>query len=75
MTLLVLIVLLAAELPDPGKPATVPLAGTLGAFAGGLLAACRGRRDVIPRGMAEGSLAGCAVGVLAWIAAFAIDRL
>jgi len=75
MSLLV-VVLLTSELPDPGKPSTIALAGTLGAFVGALVAECR----KLPSGPAgdltrRGMVVGAGAGLGAWLAVFAIDLL
>lgn len=71
-----LIVLLAAELPDPGHPSFAGLIGVVGYFLGGLLA--RVRR--VPaqdrsRWMGAGMWAGIGCGGAVWILCVAIDRL
>jgi hypothetical protein len=67
---------LAAELPDPGKPSTIALAGTLGAFVGALIAERRklpssSAGDLTRRGMVVGTGAG----LMGWLTRFATDLL
>ena len=69
------LMLLAAELPDPGRWSFPGLCGTLGGFVGGVRAARREGRDHIGRGIAEGSLVGFGAGLLVWACAVAMDLL
>jgi hypothetical protein len=73
MTPLVVIVLLAAELPDAGAPMFPGLCAGYDAFAGGLLA--RSRRRAVSPLVAIGSIVGFGIGFACWLAALAIDRL
>jgi hypothetical protein len=76
MTLLILIVLLTSELPDPGRLGTITLAGGLGAFAGALAAHVRRRPSQVASDMARlGMVVGFGVGLAGWLVALAIDRL
>ncbi|HEU4704032.1 MAG TPA: hypothetical protein VFS37_16235 [Conexibacter sp.] len=73
---LVLLILLASELPDPGMPHFVPLMGTLGLFVGGLAAHLRGiPAEERSRCTGTGTWAGIGVGGAVWIAVHVIDRL
>jgi len=76
MTLLLVIVLLTSELPDPGRIATITFVGTFGACVGVFVAHVR-RLPSERAGdlMRIGMLVGFGTGLLGWLAAFAIDRL
>jgi len=73
MTRLALVVLLAAELPDAGSPTFPGYCAGYGGFIGGAVAWLRGR----PSGplATRGSILGFGLGLFAWIATLAIDRL
>jgi hypothetical protein len=76
MTLLVLIVLLTSELPDPGQPAFPNICGTFGGFAG--MAIGMGRRFPWERTMklaAQGGAVGYGIGFAIWFVVVAMDRL
>jgi hypothetical protein len=73
MTALLLVVLLASELPDPGQPSFATLCAGYGMFVAGGLAWLR-RRPISPDAGA-GGVAGFGIGLVAWLAALAIDRL
>jgi hypothetical protein len=76
MMLLVLIVLLTSELPDPGMPYFVPLMGTVGLFVGGLIAHLRGvPPDERQRWAGTGTWAGIGIGGAVWMFIYAMDRL
>ena len=76
MILLVLIVLLTSELPDPGMPYFVPFIGTVGLFVAGLVAHLRGiSPDERSRWISAGTWVGLGIGGAVWIAVYAIDRL
>ncbi len=76
MILLVLIVLLTSELPDPGMPYFVPFMGTVGLFVGGLAAHVRGvSADERSRWAGIGTWADIGIGGVVWIAVYVIDRL
>jgi len=75
MTVLLLI-LLASEPPDPGRISTITFAATFGSVAGALVAYLRGLpSDRAGDATRIGLILGFAVGLLAWLIAFAIDRL
>jgi hypothetical protein len=76
MTLLVLLVLLTSELPDPGMPSTVTFFGGIGAFVGALVAHLR-RLPSTSAGDATrmGMMIGVGTGLVGWTVALAIDRL
>jgi hypothetical protein len=76
MTPLVALILLTSELPDPGQPAFVPLAGSVDLFLGGLLAlAKRVPPEERSRWMGAGTWAGIGFGGAVWIIAITMDRL
>ncbi len=76
MTLLVLLILLTSELPDPGMPYFVPLMGTIGLFVGGLVAHLRDLPpDERPRWTGTGTWVGVGIGGAVWIVVYVIDRL
>jgi hypothetical protein len=76
MTLADAIVQGAAELPEFGQPAFVPLMGSVGFFVGGLLAHIRRvPPDERSRWMGVGTWAGLGVGRAIWILVFATDLL
>jgi hypothetical protein len=76
MTLVLVLVLLTSELPDPGKPGTISLAGMLGGFAGALLAIVRRRPSQVAGDMARvGMVIGVGAGLAGWLIVLAIDRL
>jgi hypothetical protein len=76
MILLVLIVLLTAELPDPGMPYFAPLVGGIGYFVGGLLAEIRRvSADERSRWTGTGMWAGIGIGGAIWAVVYAMDRL
>jgi hypothetical protein len=69
------LVLLTAELPDPGRLATILLASALGGFAGGAIGRARRSRELTAKLTGDGIFTGFAVGPILWLAAVAIDRL
>ena len=76
MTPFILLVLLAADLPDPGNPAFPSICGTFGGFVGIAI----GTASQLPwerttRLMAEAGAVGYALGLVAWVVAIAMDRL
>lgn len=76
MILLVLIVLLASELPDPGQMSFAPLMGAVGLFAGGLVAHVRGvSREERTHWISVGMWSGTGVGFAIWMLGFATDVL
>lgn len=76
MTLLVAIVLLTSELPDPGKLCTVTFASAFGGFLGGAIGRARsGSRDRVKDLTVDGAFVGFALGFAGWLIAFAIHRL
>ena len=76
MTLLIVLVLLTSELPDPGKLATVGLASLLGGFVGGCIGRLRHRsRERIHDLTLDGGYVGFGVGFTMWLIAIATDRL
>jgi hypothetical protein len=76
MTLVVVLVLLTSELPDPGKLGTITLAGALGGFVGAMLAIVRRRPSQVAADMTRvGMVLGIGAGLAGWLVAFAIDRL
>jgi hypothetical protein len=76
MTSLAAFAVLASELPDPGRPATIALASLLGGFCGGVVGRARREpRERVKDLTADGAFVGCGVGLACWLVAFAIDRL
>jgi len=76
MILLVDLVLLTSELPDPGMPYFAPLVGTIGFFVGGLLAHLRHiPADERSRWTGSGTWVGIGVGGAIWAVVYAMDRL
>jgi len=74
--ILITLVLLTAELPDPGRLATIVIASAFGGFVAGALARARRRpHERVAKLTADGAFVGFAVGLIGWLAAFAIDRL
>jgi hypothetical protein len=74
--ILITLILMTAELPDPGKLGTVTFSGGLGAFVGALVAQLRRRPSThASDAMRIGMLVGFGAGVLGWLAVFAIDLL
>ncbi|MBS1868927.1 MAG: hypothetical protein JSS99_04635 [Actinobacteria bacterium] len=76
MTLLVLVVLLTSELPDPGRVSTITFSATFGSVIGALAADLR----KLPSERAgdatrAGLILGFGAGVLGLLVVFAIDRL
>jgi hypothetical protein len=67
------LVLLAAELPDPGAPTFPMLCGSYGAFMAGMIGWLR-RRSMGPYA-AGGTVVGFGLGAVCWLTALAIDRL
>jgi hypothetical protein len=76
MTLLLLLVLLTAELPDPGRLSTITFAATFGSVIGALAAHLRKLpSDRAGDATRIGLILGFGAGLLGWLAVFAIDRL
>lgn len=76
MTLLVHIVLLTSDLPEPGQPAFPNICGTFGGFAG--MAIGMGRRLAWERTMklaAQVGAVGYGIGFAIWLMVVATDRL
>jgi hypothetical protein len=76
MTVLVVIVLSASELPEPGQPIFPSVCGAFGGFLG--MAFGIGRRFAWERTTklaAQAGAAGYGVGFAVWLAVVAIDRL
>lgn len=69
----VAIVLLSSELPDPGLPSFTTLCAGFGMFLGGVLGWLR-RRPVAPL-VTGGGVVGFGVGLVGWLTVLAIDRL
>jgi len=67
---------LAAELPDPGRLATITFAGTLGTVVGALVAELR---DLPPEragaAMRIGLILGFGAGLVSWIVSAAMNLL
>jgi hypothetical protein len=76
MLLLIMLVLLTSELPDPGRLTTAGLASLLGGFVGGCIGRLRHRsRERIRDLTLDGGYVGFGVGFIGWLIAIAIDRL
>jgi hypothetical protein len=76
MSLLDVIVVLAAQLPDPGNPFFATLGAGCGGFAGGVVGYLRRHpEERVRRLMTDGSLIGFGTGFVCWLVALAIDRL
>lgn len=76
MSLLIGLVLLTSELPDPGQMSFAPIMGAVGMFVGGLVALLRGRSDVERARLTNlGTWTGIGVGLAVWGLGFAIDLL
>ena len=76
MTSIVVLVMLASELPDPGRLAFPGVCGTFGGFVG--MAVGMGRRlpwERTTQLAAQGGVVGYGVGFVGWLTAVAIDRL
>jgi hypothetical protein len=70
------LMLLAAELPDPGRLSTITFAGTLGTVAGALIAHLRDLpSDAAGKAMRSGLLIGFGAGLLGWTVRVAMDLL
>jgi len=75
MTLLAL-VLLSAELPDPGRLATAGYASLIGAFVGSLIGRLLGRsRERVDELTKDGAFVGCGIAFAAWLIVVATDVL
>jgi len=72
----ILLILLSADLPDPGMPSTVTFCGGIGAFVGAVVAHLR-RFSSRSAGDATriGMVIGVGAGLVGWAVASAIDRL
>jgi membrane protein YqaA with SNARE-associated domain len=76
MTLLLLLILLTSELPDPGRLAMVAYVSLLGGFVGSLIGRlCRRPRERVNEMAADGAFVGFGVAFIGWVVAVAIDRL
>jgi hypothetical protein len=76
MTVSDAIVLLAAELPDPGRLSTITFAGTFGTVVGALIAHLRDLpSEKANKAMRSGLIAGFGAGLLGWIVSYAMDLL
>jgi hypothetical protein len=76
MTMLVVIVLLTAELPDAGSATFPAICAGFGGFVGLLLGVVRRLPwERIGPLMGQGSAAGYSAGFLVWIVLLAMDRL
>jgi drug/metabolite transporter (DMT)-like permease len=76
MSLVDAIVVLAADLPDPGNPSFMTLGAGCGGFLGGLIGhARRHPQERVRQFIAEGGLVGFGAGFVCWLIALAIDRL
>ncbi len=76
MILLVLIVMLTAELPDPGRLATAGFASLIGAFAGSLIGRLLGHsRERVDELTKDGAFVGCGIAFAAWLIVVATDVL
>ncbi|MEX2252750.1 MAG: hypothetical protein WD649_01225 [Thermoleophilaceae bacterium] len=65
---------IAATLPDPGEPTTVPFAGVLGLLIATTIALLRGQRGAdLQRAGFHGSYAGAALGLLVYGIALATN--
>lgn len=75
MTLLIVIVL-ASELPDPGQMSFAPIMGAVGLFVGGLVVHLRGGSDEERARLTNlGTWIGIGVGLAIWGLGFAMDLL
>lgn len=76
MTPFVVLVLLTAELPDPGRLSTITFAVTFGSAIGALIAHLRDLpSDESSRAIRSGLLVGFGLGLLGWTAGLAMDVL
>ena len=70
------VIVLASELPDPGQMSFAPLMGAVGLFAGGLVAQVRGvSREERTHWISVGMWSGTGVGFAIWMLGFATDLL
>jgi hypothetical protein len=76
MILLVLLILLTSELPDPGRLSTITLAATFGSVVGAVVAPLRKLpSDRAGDATRLGLVLGFGAGVLGWLVVLATDRL
>jgi hypothetical protein len=76
MIVLVLLVLLTSELPDPGRLSTITFAATFGSVIGAAAAYLRKLpSDRAGDATRMGLILGFATGSLGWLVVLAIDRL
>jgi hypothetical protein len=70
------LVMLVAELPDPGSPSFATYGAAFGLFVGGLVGRARRlTKDESTRVAADGAFFGFGIGFACWLVALAIDRL
>lgn len=76
MMALLIALVLASELPDPGQLSFAPLMGAVGMFVGGLWAHLRGASaDERSRLTNVGTWSGIGFGIAVWLLGFAIHPL
>jgi len=74
--ILLVLVLLTAELPDPGRLVTAGYASLLGGFVGSLIGRLHGRsRERVDEMMKDGAFVGFGMAFAGWLIVIATDVL